>query len=204
MKSVLLATNNPGKLFEVREFAAGHGVKILSPKQLGLDVEVEETGKDFEANAILKATVFMKAVEDPDLWVVGDDSGVTIDALNGEPGVHTRRWADHNKDMTDDEIIDYTLSRLKGVPYEQRTAQLVCGMALGRKNDYVVTFSSSIEGVILEEPNSKVEPREGFPFRKLFYVPEADGMLGEFENGADTLLTHRQQSFKKVIEHLAR
>lgn len=195
---MLFATNNAGKLNEVRKLAEPEGINVLSPQDINLDIDPDETGDSFESNARLKVEAFLGEVP-KSMWVAGDDSGVMIDALNGEPNIHTRRWIGQR--MTDNEIRDYAITKLKGVPKPKRTALFRSIVALGHGDEAVKFFQGEIRGEILETPNTEVEPIEGFPFRQIFYVPEADRMLGHFDD-VPGFLTHRQRAFKKVFEYI--
>ena len=121
MKKLLIATTNPGKLTEIKRFLGDLPIELVGLKDIGIADTVEETGKTFEENAILKANYYYKKSGLPTL---ADDGGFEIDALGGEPGVRSHRWIDGTKESTDEELIEYTLLRLKDVPLQGREAQL--------------------------------------------------------------------------------
>ena len=194
---ILFATNNPGKLDEVRAMAKLDNVIVYSAQDLGLDIDPKETGETFEENARLKAMAFLGAVNS-DVWIAADDTGVMINALNGEPGVHTRRWAGYK--MSDQEVRDYALEKLKEVEPANRNAVFRSVVVLGRRAEEVGVFEGEIKGVILNAPNLQSKAREGLAFDQIFYVPEADQMLGDIE-GTD-FLTHRQRAFKKIFKYI--
>lgn len=202
-QKILFATNNPGKLSEVRNFAKQQGITVYSPRDLGLDISVEETGSTFEENAILKLNAHLDALDDPDTVVIADDSGIAIDALGGEPGLYSRRWKGY--EMSDEEIVDYCLERMADIPAGQRTARFVSVVAYGKKKDDSKLVTGEVTGEILEYPVA-AGYIEGFPFRALFYVPEAGKMLYEIhdmpieQRGGH--LTHREQALRKVFENL--
>src|SRR3990167_9592915 len=110
---LLVATTNPGKLAEIRRFLTDIPVELVSLKDVGIADSVEETGKTFEENAILKAKFYAQKSGLPTL---ADDGGFEIDALNGEPGVKSHRWADPSQENDDETLINYTLKRLENVP----------------------------------------------------------------------------------------
>lgn len=128
MPQLLLATHNPGKIRLFSEVFATFGFECIDLAQAGIgDTDVEENATTPEGNALLKA----QAAWTPGLFVFADDAGLEIDALNGEPGVQTRRWNGRFPNDVDDEIwLDYLLSRLDGVPLSRRTAKFVSGWAL--------------------------------------------------------------------------
>ena len=129
MMRVLYATTNPGKLFEVGKFLNPFGIELLGPKDLGLSIDVSEEGNTLEENALLKARAYIdEGIEYP---VLADDTGVEIDALGGEPGIHVRRWKDGKTRMSDQEIIDYCIMRMQGIPRGKRTAQFRTVIAVG-------------------------------------------------------------------------
>lgn len=120
-KELLYATTNPGKVVEIRKHLAGHGITILSPQDLQININVPETGKSLEENAILKAKAYGKLAGGR--LVMTDDTGIEIAALNGEPGIRVRYWKDGKTRMGDEEIIKYALQKLHGVPVNQRQAE---------------------------------------------------------------------------------
>ncbi len=193
---LLYATNNPGKLGEVREYL-GDAAEVKSPQDLGLDVHVDESGATLEANAELKARAFAAAAPDG-LIVMADDTGLEIDALGGEPGIKVRRWKDGRTEMTDEEIIAYCLERLKDVPPGERGAQFRTVIALLPPDADLEFFDGTLRGEILESAVADRKP--GFPFRSLMYVPEADAMLGE--EMPPEVETHRQKAVRKAVDWL--
>ena len=196
---LLYATNNPGKLAEVRTFL-GETANVKSPKDLGLDVDVDESGNSLEENAELKARAFAVAAPDG-LIVMADDTGLEIDALGGEPGIRVRRWKDGETEMTDEEIIAYCLERMKDIPEGGRGAQFRTVVALLLPGGRLKMFDGTLRGEILESAASDHAP--GFPFRSLMYVPEADVLIGQLEDD-DTppVLTHRQKAVRKAVDWL--
>lgn len=200
MARLLYATNNPGKYGEVSRLAAQHGVELLRPLDFKLEIEPDEAGASLEENAVLKANAFRQFLPD-DVYVVADDTGVEIDALNGEPGIYVRRWKDRSQKMSDEEIIAYTIERLQGIPLPQRGAQMRTVLALGNPEGEVETFDGILRGVIVEKPTP--QRIEGFPYESLFYIPEYRMMLGELHQLADAdkpkYLTHRERAFMKLL-----
>jgi Ham1 family protein len=177
--TILFATRNPGKYAEF--VAAFHKfapqTSIISLADLGYQIpDCIETGTTFEQNALLKARHARNHLHgnDKNLIIIADDSGMEIEALNGEPGVFTRRWS--GREMSDQEIVDYCLKKLENKTNRraQYTTCLVVNFPDGREK---VIFGEN-SGVILTEPREKSRPK-GMPFRELFFVPELNMMFHE-------------------------
>ena len=176
---ILFTTRNPGKY---EEFVATFRnfdpqISIISLADLGYQIpDCIETGATFEQNALLKARHARHHLRgnDKNLIIVADDSGMEIEALNGEPGVFTRRWDGH--EMSDREIVDYCLKKLenKANRRAQYTTCLVINFPDGREK---VIFGEN-SGVILTEPREESRLK-GMPFRELFFVPELNMMFHE-------------------------
>jgi XTP/dITP diphosphohydrolase len=195
MIRIVFATNNPGKLSEVRTLAKHYNVEILSLSDLGLKIEVPENGKSYEENALLKMQAVIDHINDKELWVAGDDSGIAIDALNGEPGIHTRRWAGY--EMSDQEIIDYTIASLADVPGPKRTAHFDSTVAIGRIGVTPKLFTGRVDGYILKKANKKIPLQAGLPFKSLFYTNQRR-YLGHDLNVAN----HRQKAFIQIFKSI--
>lgn len=204
VKRLLYATTNPGKIFEVGKLFNFYGIKIVSPKDLGIDIEVLETGSSLEENARLKAEAYLKIVGQ-DTLVMADDTGAEIDALGGEPGIHVRRWKDKKTPMTDKAIVDYAMVRLKGIPDEKRAAKMRTVIALGTKGVEIELFEGTLKGLILETPKFEYM-MPGFPFETIFFVPqwgEKGLVLGEVHRmpfkAKKGYLTHREKAVAAAV-----
>jgi XTP/dITP diphosphohydrolase len=201
---VLYATTNPGKVQEVRKYLQFFGLTLLSPAEIGLSMEVEETGQTLEENATLKAQAYL--AQAPHLVVMADDTGVEIDALHGEPGIHVRRWRDRRAPMSDQAIIAYCMERLQGIPPSRRGAQFRTVIALGGAGRPLDLFAGVLRGTIVETPAPLTIP--GFPFEAIFFVPEWGKLLGEVHalSIEDKLqqgyLTHRERAVKQAVPRL--
>ena len=206
-KTILYATTNPGKIFEVDRLLKAYGIKMVSPKDLGLDIEVEEAGSTLEENSAIKVKAYFKAAEN--YAVMADDTGLEIEALNGEPGIHVRRWRDGKTRMTDQETIDYCLYKMKNVPKGKRGARFrtVIALASGGRSSpdcRIETFDEILEGEILEKP---IPLRiEGVPFESLFYIPKWKLVLGEVHQmpveKRQKFLTHRELAVTKALPRI--
>jgi XTP/dITP diphosphohydrolase len=204
MKQLVYATTNPGKVKEVSGYLEPHGwlVKSLLGSVVPADFDVEETGSTLEENALLKVNAYAEFF--PNEIVLADDTGVEIDALNGEPGIYVRRWRDRQHKMSDEEIIQYSIERLLGVPEGQRGAQFRSVTAVKVPGKEAICFDGILRGSIAVEP---IPQRfEGFPFESIFYLPEEKLMLGDLHQipaaQRPAILSHRESSVQKVVEFL--
>lgn len=197
---LLIATTNPGKFAEIKRFLsdlpsgkAGVPVELVSLKDLGINKVVEETGKTFEENAILKAKFYAAKSGLPTL---ADDGGFEIDVLNGEPGVKSHRWVHGDKENTDEELVAHTIERMKGIT--NRSAQLRLVLALALPNGTIHTSEASVRGVIPLEPRNKITP--GFPYRSLLFLPEINKYYDHDELTPEE--TERFNHRKKALDKL--
>lgn len=201
--TIVYATTNPGKFSEVQKLFAGHGIAIKSAADYQVDIDVPETGTTLEENAILKAEAYRDAIRG-DVIVLGDDTGVEIDALGGEPGIKVRRWKGYK--MTDDEIIAYTMERLKDVPENKRTAHFRTVIAVAKRGVATRTFSGILPGRIVIEPHTYRE--EGLPFQPLFFATEYNQMLYQIhtlpmsKKLAKNIITHRERAVISALPYL--
>ena len=164
---LLIATTNPGKLVELSRFLADIPMSLVSLKDLDITDTVEETGKTFEENAILKARYYSKKSGLPTL---ADDGGFEIDALDGQPGVKSHRWIHQDREDTDEELIAYTLEKMRGLPRAQRGAQLRLVLALIFPDGRQYSVEEKTRGIVSEKPSQHRTP--GFPYRSLLLLPK--------------------------------
>lgn len=201
---VLFATSNPGKLTEASVFAKSAGVDLVSVKDIGVELDVDETGDTYEQNSLLKVTAYDEALNDPDLIIIADDSGIEIPVLNNAPGVHSRRW--NGGVMTDQEIIDYCMQQLAGKTGSERDAQFVAVVTVKMPGHPVKYFRDSMKCHIVEHPKS-TDIIEGFSFRSLMYLPEIDKMIYEIHGTTPKsrggFLTHREKALQKAFDWIA-
>ncbi len=203
MIPIVYATTNPGKFSEVQKLFTGHGIEIKSAADYKIDIDVDETGTTLEENAIIKAEAYRDAIKE-DIIVLGDDTGLEIDALGGEPGIKVRRWKGYK--MTDDEIIAYAMERLKDVPDEKRSAQFRTVIAVAKRRLPTKTFSGMLPGKIVMEPHDFRE--EGLPFQPLFFSTEYNQMLYEIhslptaDKIAQNIVTHRERAVTLALPYL--
>ncbi len=201
MKTFYIATSNKGKQKEIERFAKlySDNVTLLFPERSNA-LDVEESGSTFEENALIKVQAYQASIGDNSLHYVGDDSGVVIPALGGEPGVHTRRWAGY--EMTDEEILRYCLDKMDGLKGDERKAIFKTVLAAVSPDGSTNYFRGEMPGRILEEP-LKTEPQPGFPFRSIFWVDGIDLPIYKLHTlSADerkNFLSHREKAFKSLF-----
>jgi len=191
MKEVLIATNNPGKAREFEALFHSKGYDIKTLKDFPEVPEIAETGTTFRENALIKASTLSKILNK---MVLADDSGLKVEALNGEPGVYSARYAGLQKD--DQANNDKLLRNLKGIPLTQRTAHFHCTLALVAPGKEDLVVFGEVPGVILEEPRGK----NGFGYDPLFYVPELGQTMGEMSQEEKNKISHRAAALQKLEE----
>ena len=197
MKKIVFATGNAGKMKEIREILADLPVEIYSMKEAGISVEIDENGKTFEENAKIKAQT-VAGCTDGGTIVLADDSGLEVDALNGEPGVYSARYMgeDTSYDIKNNEI----LRRMDGVPDEKRTARFVCAIAAVFPDGGEEVTLGVIEGRVAYE----IKGEHGFGYDPIFYLPEYGCTTAELPPEKKNEISHRgrglQQMRKRIEE----
>ncbi|MCL4359778.1 non-canonical purine NTP pyrophosphatase [Patescibacteria group bacterium] len=195
MKQLLIATTNPGKLAEIKEFLSDMPIELMSLDDKNIIDRPEETGKTFEENAVLKAKFY---ADKSGLPTIADDGGFEIDALGGEPGVKSHRWIHGDREDEDEELIAYTMERLKGVPLQNRGAKLRVVIAFSTPGGKMHTAEASVCGIIPLTPSAA--RIAGYPYRSLLYLPR----FNKFYNH-DDLTPEENESInhrKKALEEL--
>lgn len=199
MKKLLIATHNKGKADIYAHCLKGIGLKLLSLKDIGINDKPDERADTLEENAKEKSLFYFE--KSGGIPTLADDSCVEIDALGGEPGVHTRRWPGYS--ATDDELIALTMQKIKGIEKENRKIRyraVVC-FALGPQSIY--NSDGFIEGIIAETP-LRDYPR-GFPFDSLFLVPSAGKILAEMtfeDRNRAGIFSHREKALQKLMPYI--
>lgn len=168
MQKLLIATTNPGKLKEIRRFLSDLPFTLVSLKDEGITDNVVETGETFDENAKLKAAFY---AQKSGLLTLADDGGFEIDALGGEPGVHSHRWVDKSRESSDAELVAYTFERMKDVPLTKRQAQLRLVLAIANPSgDILATAEDKVRGIVPLKPAPDIV--EGFPYRSILFLPQ--------------------------------
>ena len=196
MKQIIFATGNTGKMREIQSILDDLRVPVLSMKEAGIQVDIQENGTSFEENALIKARTVAAAEEARGSIVLADDSGLEIDALNGEPGIYSARYLgeDTPYDVKNRELI----SRLEGVPEDRRTARFVCVIAAVLADGREFTVRGVIEGRIGYEQKGQ----GGFGYDPIFYVPEYGKTTAEMSPEEKNQISHRGKALMLMKEVL--
>ena len=191
---LVLASGNQGKLREINQLLAGLHIEALPQTELKVP-DVEETGLTFVENAIIKAR---NAATHAGLPALADDSGIEVDALNGQPGIYSARYA--GKGASDQDNLDKLLDALKDVPEENRSARFQCVVVyMTHANDPTpIICQGTWEGHILHAPRGD----NGFGYDPVFYVPTHQCSAAELESDVKNRLSHRGQALKKLLAAL--
>ena len=187
----VLATHNPGKLKEMGAILARFGVEVVSPKDLGLTVDVEETGTTFAENAMLKAKAICAAAQLP---AIADDSGLCVDALNGGPGVYSARYGGEGLDDRGRYML--LLNNMRG--QTTRAAHFTCSIACAFPNGDTLTAEGRCDGTIAFAPMGE----GGFGYDPVFFVPEKAKTFGQLTAEEKSTISHRGKALKSFAEKL--
>ena len=194
MAKLLVATTNRGKLEEYRQLLKGLPFELVTPTDEGIEISVAENRKTYEENARLKAIVYAKL---SGLVTLADDSGLEVDALDGEPGIRSARYA--GEKAGDKERIEHLLARLEGVPQEKRTARFRCVIAVATPPDgRTELFDGECRGLIAFRPKGQ----NGFGYDPVFYLPEFDKTIAELPAEAKNRISHRGLAAAKAYKML--
>jgi XTP/dITP diphosphohydrolase len=192
MTKFVLASHNPGKLKEMSAILKDLGVEVVLPSQVGVDIEVEETGETFEANALLKAKAVCQAAGLP---AIADDSGLCVDALGGAPGVYTARYG--GEDLTDAQRYTLLLNALRG--QTNRAAHFVSVVACAFPNGDTLTAEGRCDGTIAFAPMGT----EGFGYDPVFFVPELRKTFAQMDGAEKASISHRGKALQAFSKELA-
>lgn len=193
MKRIIFATGNQGKMREIRKILGDLNVEIVSMKEAGISVDIEEDGTTYEENALIKARAVAALTGD---CVLADDSGLEVDYLGREPGIYSARYM--GEDTPYSVKNANLIKRLEGVPDEERTARFVCAIAAVLPGGKELTVRAAIEGRIgYEEKGSG-----GFGYDPIFYVPRLQKTTAELTEEEKNLVSHRGQALRLMKEEL--
>ena len=190
---LLLATNNSGKARELAVLLEGVPFIVTTPQEEGIALEVEETGATFEENAAIKARAFAKA---SGLMALADDSGLEVDALGGEPGPLSARYA--GPDASDEDRVRYLLSKLESIKWDMRGARFRSVIAVAKPEGTLELFEGTCEGVIALSPKGA----GGFGYDPVFYVPSLGKLMAELTMEEKNGISHRGSAARKAVEYL--
>jgi XTP/dITP diphosphohydrolase len=189
VKEIIIATKNKGKVKDFEVLFNERGYQVSSLLDFPEISDVEETGSTFVENAILKAEEIAEALNK---MVIADDSGLSIDALDGRPGVYSARYAGEEK--SDRNNIEKVLEELEGVPTETRTARFHCALALAIPNEKTLIVEGTCEGMITEKP----EGENGFGYDPIFFVKEQNKTMAQLTSAEKSKISHRANALKKL------
>lgn len=196
LERLLLGSSNSAKLSEWKMLLGDH-IKIVPAQELGIQ-SPKEKGNSFKEIAINKAKYYAK---NSNLHVLSEDGGFEIDALDGLPGIKSRRILPGEKDGTDEELIEYVVSKLKDVPDEKRAARLAVHIVLADPTGKIIfEEKTSIEGFVPEKPSEQFT--KGYPYRAILHIPEAGKTYAEFTQEEHKKYAHRRPVAERIKEFL--
>jgi XTP/dITP diphosphohydrolase len=194
MSDLLLASQNPGKLAEMRLLVDGLPFRVIGPRDLGIHDSPDETGTSFLENATLKARHYSRL---SGMLTVADDSGISVDALGGEPGLFSSRFG--GEGASDLDRNNLLLEKLRGVPEEERGARFTCAVAVARAGEVLFQAQESVFGRIARE----MRGANGFGYDPLFFYPPYGRTFGEVPREDKDRVSHRGKAFALLRGYLA-
>ena len=194
MKKLIVASNNEHKIKEIKEMLIQFPFEVLSLKEASLNIDVEETGSTFMDNAEIKANEIFK-IANGDM-VLADDSGLSVEFLDGAPGVFSARFAgEHGDTSANNEKLLYLLD---GEKEENRKAKFICAMVLIVNEDEIVKVQGEVEGIITAEFRGE----KGFGYDPLFYLPKYNKTFAQMSNEEKNAISHRGRALDKLKSEL--
>lgn len=188
---IVVATNNQGKVREIKDILSNF--EVVSQSELGIDIDAEETGTTFAENALIKARAIK---EFTDCAIIADDSGLVLDALGGEPGLYSSRYA--GEGCTPDQCIDKLLKNLEGMPEENRDAYFISVVALIMPDGKEYTFEGRCNGSITHERYGD----GGFGYDPVFYVKEYEKTFSQLGDSIKNQISHRYRALVELNKFL--
>lgn len=193
MKKLLIATNNQGKVREIKKILDGVYDEILSLKDAGIQADVVEDGNTFYENARKKALEISRIVE---YDVLADDSGLCVETLQGAPGIYSARFA--GEDATDAQNNQKLVELVKNVPPGKRQAKFVCSIVMAREGAEMLHVEGEVYGEIVTKPRGE----GGFGYDPLFYVQKYNQTFGELDADIKNRISHRARALARLKEAL--
>lgn len=191
---VVLASKNKHKLEEISKITEKFDMELVLESELGVDIDVEETGSTFEENSFLKAEAVMKATGLPAL---ADDSGIAVDALNGEPGIYSARYG-FDESLDDRGRLNLLLKNTENIPDDKRQAKFVCVITLVTPQGQTIQARGEVHGMLLRAPAGE----NGFGYDPIFYYPPFDKSLAQVSPEEKNRVSHRANALKVFYEKL--
>ncbi|HEY5382960.1 MAG TPA: non-canonical purine NTP pyrophosphatase [Candidatus Paceibacterota bacterium] len=191
-QTLLIATSNAGKAGEYKKQLQDLPLTLVSLADIGLS-SIEETGKTFEENARLKARAY---AEQSGLPCIADDGGLEIDFLHGEPGVRSRRWKTGDENVTDQELADFTIAQMQGVPDDKRAARFRMAMVFVDAKGAEHVVEESCEGLVPHAASLTVP--HGLPFNAVLYIPQFNKIRSELSLEEHEVVNQRTLAIKKL------
>jgi XTP/dITP diphosphohydrolase len=195
MPDLLLASQNPGKLNEMRLLVEGLPFRVVGPREIGLLAAPEETGSTFLENAGIKALAYARL---SGRLTVADDSGLSVDALGGAPGLYSSRFGGEGASDRDRNLL--LLQKLRGQPPERRGARFTSAVAVARGSELLFQAQESVDGSIAQD----MRGGNGFGYDPLFFYPPFGRTFGEVRREEKDRVSHRGKAFARLREFLAR
>jgi XTP/dITP diphosphohydrolase len=189
----VIATKNQDKVHEIKEILKDLPFRIISMEEAGIHEDIEEDGETFCENALKKATEVHKRIGG---YVMADDSGLSIDALGGAPGIYSARF--HGKDSTYPEKIRALWDLLSNIPLEQRTAHFICAIAVIRPDGSFFTVQESMDGILYD----KIVGENGFGYDPVFFLPEKGVTAAQLTNEEKNAVSHRGKALRVMLAQL--
>lgn len=187
MRTIILATGNKDKAKEIKSML-DHRFEVLTMKEAGIDVDIIEDGETFEDNALIKVRAIKPLVQDPEIIVMGDDSGLSVDCLDGAPGVYSARYAGEDVTYTDNNLK--LLKEMKNVPEEKRGAEFVSVIAMILPGGKEVTVRGTVRGTIAFD----FVGEDGFGYDPLFIEAESGKSYAEMRPEEKNAVSHRARA----------
>lgn len=193
MNKIIFATSNEGKMDEIRMILSDLDIEIVSLKDAGITVDIDENGTTFEANAIIKAKTIMEMTGE---MVLADDSGLEVDYLDKAPGIFSARFLGEDTPY----LIknQYIIDKLADAKDQERSARFVCAIACAYPNGEIITRRGTIEGYIAD----KICGVNGFGYDPIFYVPEYECTTAEMPAEFKNIISHRAKALDAIREVL--
>lgn len=196
MNTIIVATQNMGKVKEIKKILMDLPVEVKTMGEAGIDIDIEENGITFEDNAKIKSEAISRLM--PEAIVIADDSGLEIDCLNKEPGVHSARYL--GKDTPYNIKNQTILDNLKDVPKESRSARFVCAIAMSMKDKETITTRATLEGSIGYE----IKGENGFGYDPIFFIDELGTYSAMLSLEEKNKISHRAKALKNMKQEIVK